>query len=222
MAMKSFSLVLISALILFASCASRQRSAAYGWSGGNSQQLFKGKLEEQEDKRMMIYNATVNIDVKSVDSASAQVSAMAKQYNGFVVSSGNYSTTIRVPAASLKDVLARIGTIGKITSKNISGKDVTDEFTDYSIRLDNAEKARKRYQELLAKANTVDEILKVEKELERLNGEIDLLKGKMNRIQHLVEYSTITVYHSKKAKPGVLGYVFVGIYKGVKWLFVRD
>ena len=59
--------------------------------------------------------------------------------------------------------------------KSITGKDVTDEHYDLNIRLENAQLARDRYLELLNRAQTVDETLKVEKELERLNTELDLL-----------------------------------------------
>jgi hypothetical protein len=88
--------------------------------------------------------------------------------------------------------------------------------------LDNSEKARTRYLALLAKAEDVQAALLVEKELERLNGTIELMKGKMNRMEHLVDYSTITIYISEKKKPGVIGYIGIGIFKAVKWLFVRN
>jgi hypothetical protein len=152
----------------------------------------------------------------------SKVTQIAKKHNGYVLRTSKSNTTIRIVSDSLNVAMAEIGTYGKVKYKNISGTDVTDEFTDYQIRLENAERSRNRYLELLQKAVTVEEILKVEKELERLNGEIDLLKGKMSRIDHLVDYSTIDVYYQQKVKLGVLGYVFVGAYQTVKWLFVRN
>jgi hypothetical protein len=74
---------------------------------------------------------------------------------------------------------------------------------------------------LLNRAQTVDEILKVEKELERLNTELDLLQGKIDRLDHLVDYATIEVNYEKGKKPGVIGYVIGGVFKAVNWLFVR-
>ncbi|MBK6622314.1 MAG: DUF4349 domain-containing protein [Saprospirales bacterium] len=102
------------------------------------------------------------------------------------------------------------------------GQDVTDEYTDYQIRLDNARKARERYLELLAKAENVEAALKVEKELERLNETIDLLEGKMTRIDHLSEFSTITIALKERKNPGLIGYIGIGLYYSVKWLFVRN
>ena len=67
----------------------------------------------------------------------------------------------------------------------------------------------------------ITEILKIEKELERLNNSIDYLEGKINRMSHQIKYATITVETSAELKAGIVGSFFTGIYKGVKWLFVR-
>lgn len=99
---------------------------------------------------------------------------------------------------------------------------MTEDYLDFKIRLENAEKSRERYLELLSQAENVEAALKVEKELERLNASIDILKGKMNRIDHLSEFSTITVNLKEKKKPGPLGYIGIGLYRSVMWLFVRN
>lgn len=217
--------LLAACIVILASCATKQSCPAYGnITSSTSSGSFDGggKFKVEEDKRMMVYNGSMTLESKNPDSVAAQVSSLAKKYDGYILTSGNNYTTIRIKSASLKDAMEEVAKLGKVTSKSVNGSDVTEEYTDYAIRLENAEKARKRYLELLAKANTVGETLQVEKELERLNGEIDLLKGKMNRIAHLVDYSTLTIYHEEKTKLGVLGYVFVGTFKAIKWLFVRN
>jgi hypothetical protein len=220
--MKTKLIIAILSCIIFTGCATHQRATAYSSGHMNARFLDDNMESDKATSRMMIYNASITIEAKNPDTVALRVTAIAKKYKGYVLSSSNTYTSIRILSSSLKDALNEIETFGKVKSKNIAGTDVTDEFTDYTIRLENAERARKRYLELLQKAVTVEETLKVEKELERLNGDIDLLKGKMNRINHLVDYSTIAVYHKEKVKPGIIGYVFVGIYKAVKWLFVRN
>ncbi len=172
--------------------------------------------------QMIIYNAYLDMTVKNVDTASARIIAVAKKYEGYVVSAGNRSTTIRVKSEHLNSALKELEVLGKVTSKNISGDDVTQQFKNLGIRLDNARKARLRYLDLLAKAEDVKAALEVEKELERLNKEIDLLESQINNLGMQVQYSRITVSLQERTRPGILGYVFVGIYKGVKWLFVWD
>ncbi len=249
--MKSNLLMLIAGLFIFTACETQhryrsegwaQKAPSYGYMGGQAN-AYRGnntqadgiqpfyKLEkaaeqvtqpDAEEERMMIYNASITLLPKNKDTASARISEIAKKYHGYILSSGSTEISIRVESTHLKEAMAAITTLGKTKEQEISGNDVTNEFTDYQIRLENAEKSRKRYLELLARANTVEEALKVEKELERLNGDIDMLKGRINRIGHLVNYSTIRVYYHDKVKPGILGYVFIGAYKAVKWLFVRN
>jgi TolA-binding protein len=90
-----------------------------------------------------------------------------------------------------------------------------------AMRVENAQKARKRYLELLEQATKVSDILAIEKELERLNGKIERLQGQINSFDKQVQYSSISIYFTEKVKPGPVGYIFVGLYKAVKFLFVR-
>lgn len=172
--------------------------------------------------RKIIYSAYLSLIVDNPDSTNVYIEKIAKKYKGYVNRIGTYQTIIRVKNDLLNKAINDISTLGKVRSKNIIGEDVTEDFFDYQIRLENAEKTRKRYLELLAKAENVETTLKVEKELERLNEKIDLLKGKINRINHLSKFSTITINLREKKKPGVLGYIGMAIYYSIKWLFVRN
>jgi len=173
-------------------------------------------------ERKVITSVGVTLIVENSDSANLHILRIANKFEGYFSEMSNERTTIRVKSESLDKVLEEISLLGEITDKNIYGNDVTTEFLDNEIRLENAEKTRIRYLELLAKANTVEEILKVEKELERLNKTIDMIKGHMNRLLHLSSYVTISIDLQQKKKPGIFGYLFVGVYESVKWLFVRS
>jgi PBP1b-binding outer membrane lipoprotein LpoB len=216
---------IISAMIvlILTSCSSSQKSyVAYESNPSETYTKQKAQSDKPEnDSRMMIYNASMTIESDHPDTVSAQVSGLVKKYGGYILNSGNNYITLRIESSNLYKVMDEIAQLGKLKDKNIQGIDVTDEFKDNKIRLDNAIKTRNRYLEMLQKASTIDEVLKVEKELERLNREIDLLEGKMNKIEHLVAYSTIHVKYEQKVKPGIIGYIGIGLYKGIKWLFVR-
>jgi hypothetical protein len=225
-------LLLLSALsgLMLASCVT-QRSASYAYDGGSSggvylegeRDLFGQDLEQRQsvDKKV-IYSSSIYLTVENPDTAIARLTNIAQQHNGYVQESGTTKCVIRIPNESRTAAAGAIEACGKVTYKNTTGEDVSDQYADYEIRLDNARNARKRYLELLEKAATVAEALLVEKELERLNETIDLLEGKMNRIDHLSTYSTITIYLKEKKKPGIIGYIGIGIYHSVKWLFVRN
>lgn len=227
-------------LFLISSCgASKKASSSKGWhydqasDQGGFGQVVKmedgvpdeyGEFAEKRkvEEKKVIFNGNVSLAVANPDSTNNKLEEIAKKYNGYVTELGSSKSIIRVKHLNMKIALAEVETLGKVQSKRLSGKDVTNQYLDFQIRLENAEKARNRYLVLLEKAENVTAALMVEKELERLNGTIDLLKGQMNRIDHLAEFSTITVYIKEKKKPGILGYIGLGLYHSVKWLFVRN
>ena len=226
-----FFVSLLATAVLFG-CASNRKADAY-YDNPSSNSTRGARSEDgntagstdvfgtvKDPDRVMLYNASVTVSTKKPDTVQKRVIALAKKYDGYMLSAGSYSTVIRVKAENLKSAVADVEKMGKVKSKNIYADDVTEDYKDNAIRLDNAEKARTRYLELLQKAVTVEETIKVEKELERLNTEIDLYKGKQLRMNHLEEYSTLTVYIKKKHQLGPLGYVAVGLWKVVKVLFV--
>jgi hypothetical protein len=129
---------------------------------------------------------------------------------------------IRISAGHFDSAIAEIESLGETSRKNVHGKDVSDEYYDAKIRLENKEKARSRYLELLAKAENVEATLKVEKELERVIGEIESLKGSMARIEQEQKLSLISIAFEKRGKLGPVGFVFYWTFRGIGWLFVRE
>jgi hypothetical protein len=179
-------------------------------------------------ERMVIKNATMRIELNPPEEGPAKVTEIAKRFGGYVSASSETAITIRVPAAAFEEVLEAIAQIGTLADRQITGQDVTEEYYDLNIRLRNALAALTRYLELLERAQTVEEALLVEHELERVTLEIEQLRGKLRYLRDQVGYSTIAVDFMEEytppeeSSPGPLGWVFYGIYLGVKWLFVWD
>lgn len=224
--MKLFNRIVIALHVLFLACGGSQYTAEksninVSHAGYTASSSVDKSPSADLDDRKVIYDANIKLKVKDVDTVNNQLGIIAKRYEGYVQSTSSTYSVIRVKATLLDKAMGDISELGKVESKGLSTEDVTDNYADYSIRLENLEKTRKRYLELLDKAENVEEILKVEKELERVNQEIDVLKGRLNRYDHLLAFSTIRVGLQEKVKPGILGYVFKGLYHGVKWLFVR-
>jgi len=176
---------------------------------------------EAPAERKVLYAANLTVVVAEPDTAVAKTVRLAESLGGFMSNSSSSSARIRVPAERFDEAMTTISNYGKLRSKYVSGQDVTDEYLDLGIRLENAEKSRARYLELLARAETVEAALAVERELERLNEVIDRYKGQRQRMDQLERFSTIDVAFQQKARLGPLGYVFKGLYSGVRWLFVR-
>jgi len=214
--------------LLFTSC-STERNAVTGWNyntpaysdAKNTGGLPAEALEDQTTERLVNFGADLRLNTKEPDTVMTKVVRAAKKYGGYVQSMSSEECKIRVRSENFMSALNEVSSYGKVIDKNIRSIDITDQYNDQKIRLENSEKARQRYMELLQKAGTIDEILRVEREIDRLTLEIEQIKGRIAVMNEQVYYSTITVNVNEKAKPGVVSYVFIGLYKGARWLFVR-
>ncbi|MCB9327450.1 MAG: DUF4349 domain-containing protein [Lewinellaceae bacterium] len=218
----------IGLLLLLVGCGSTNNNLLSGsnnyldeYQSLNSESSDYLNRNRQED-RMVAYTAYVKLTAENPDSVIQKIYVVAKNNQGYVVESNKHWVSIKIIKDNLLEALDEVAKLGKINDKNISGVDITNEYTDYNIRLENAESTRKKYLELLNIATNVESIINIERELERLNETIDLLKSKINKMNHSVEYSILSIEINKKVKPGILGYVTLGIYNSVKWLFVRN
>ena len=157
-------------------------------AGGPAERLDPGLR-----KRLIVYNAIVEVRVDRIAYALEQVKTLAGSMGGYVREMGTHSVTIRVPAGKFHETVAAIEKLGRVRRKQVKGTDVTEQVRDWHIQLENAESVRQRLAKLLEKATKVEEILKVEKELARVTETVELLKAKLRQLEHSVAYSTITV-----------------------------
>lgn len=149
--------------------------------------------------RMEIFSARLTVEVKDVTLALTQVASIAQQLGGYVAGSsasvfGDRETaaiTIRVPRANFYPAVSAIESLGKLKDKATQSDDVTQEYIDLTARRDNLQRQEKRLQEILTLGTTVDDVLKVETELERVRGEIERLTGRINYFENYVALSTI-------------------------------
>jgi len=213
----------IALVFLIIGCAGSSKESASD-STYRSQELAAGNDTDivREQTRIIIYNARFNIETDNVEKTSKEISSLAPTYGGYIVSAGNTRVVLRIPSDKFESAIKDLEKIKSVTSKNIYSEDVTDAYRDTELRLDSKIKARDRYLDLLKRAENVTAAVSVEKELERLNGEIEAMKGRLKHLSHLARYSTITVSIEEEIKPGPLGYIFMYTWKGIKWLFVRN
>ena len=170
----------------------------------------------------LIYTASLTLDVEKdlFEKTLEGIANRAKEKKGYVVSLSTQSITIKVPTTIFKESMAELKKLGEVASENVQVQDITEEFQDVEIRLANAEKLQKRLTQLLAKAATVEDTIKVETELSRVTEKIEALKGKMRLYSNQVDFSTISIYLQEPVKLGPLGWVSYILYRGIKWLFV--
>jgi hypothetical protein len=152
-------------------------------------------------ERKVTREVSLEIIVSDVGEVASRLEEMVKSTGGYVQNASmrqinglmQSNMTLRVPAEKLDDLLPRIEVLGKLERKNITGKDVTEEYYDSSARKATLEKQEKRILELLDKADTVKEILEIENELARVRGQIESLQARLKVIDDLTSLATVNV-----------------------------
>jgi hypothetical protein len=150
---------------------------------------------------LLIYTATVHLSVFEVERTQQSVIEIIREAGGFLQLQNDQQLTVRVPAANFRDALARIEQVGDVLHRNVQALDVSDEYRDLTIRLQNALAMRDRLQLLLQQASTTEQALQVEHELERVTLIVEQLRGRMQLLGDRLAFSTITVMFQPHAEP---------------------
>lgn len=151
--------------------------------------------------RKVTREVRLSIIVADVEAASSQVEGLAVEVEGYVESADIWQHderkqgqfTLRVPVERLDEVLTRLEALGRVDRKNITGKDVTEEYYDAEARRTTLERQEKRLLELLARAGTVKEMLEIENELTRIRGEIESQQARLKVLDNLTNLATINL-----------------------------
>jgi len=213
----------LSALFLLLSCTNKASvyDSTYAAAGFGANESPSRSSEAQED-RLITYNASIDLLVKNTEETKTKLAQQVKNNGGYIVRETDNSVNTRIPAENMDVFINFARTLGEIENETKTGTDITDQYRDNLLRLESLKNVRNRYMELLRQANAVSDILSIEKELERVNLEIERLEGRINHAEQSAAYSSITVRFREKAKPGPLGWIFYGLYRGFRWLFVWD
>jgi len=166
-----------------------------------------GELTE----RMIVRTGDMWLVVEDVPVALDQITGMADGFEGYVVSSRVWkegerlagSITIRVPAEHFEDAMRALREMAvDVNSERTSSKDVTEEYVDLSAKLTNLEATEEQLLRLMEKAETVKDILDVQRELSKTRGEIEQTKGRMQYLERTSATSLIEV-HLEQSKINV-------------------
>lgn len=142
--------------------------------------------------RKVIRNAELSIEVRSPAAAESTVSSLVAKLGGYVASSERQVTalegekkwtrvalSLRVPSERLDEALRELKRLGAgAETEKIGSEDVTDEYIDVGARVANQRHLEQQLVTILARADKVDEALKVHQELTSVRTEIDRLEGR--------------------------------------------
>jgi hypothetical protein len=185
--------------------------AAAAPASESSAQLADSTINANAIRRIVIKNAVLSIVVKDPVSAVDAIGKLAEKHGGFIVNSntqkvqtGNGLETpqatidIRVPAEFLTQSLDEIKALvsdqaAGILNEQVTGSDVTKEYTDLKSRLTNLQNAADQLKTIMAEAHKTEDVMSVYNQLTQVNEQIEVLKGQIKYYDESSSMSEIKV-----------------------------
>jgi Domain of unknown function (DUF4349) len=144
---------------------------------------------------MLIYTGDLQMetDADQIAPTIDRIIDVAESVGGRISARTDASVVVSVPSAQFRDAMTKMEPLGTVVHRSVRAQDVTEEFHDADVRLQNLRATRQRLQEFLAKAGNIPDTLTVERELERVAQEIDVLEGKVRFLKERAAFSQITI-----------------------------
>ena len=152
--------------------------------------------------KKIIKNGDMEIAVSNLLEAKKKVSEIIKNNKAYLQSetfrnsdtSENINLVIRVPHQNFDAIINSFSDgIGSVEAKTVKAEDVTEEYTDVSIKLENKRIYLEKYREMLKNAASTKDILEIQENIRALEDEIDVAEGRLRFIDDRVNYSTLEV-----------------------------
>jgi hypothetical protein len=168
------------------------------------------------DAPLVARTASLNLTTADFDHVRGAVNDLLKSHKGYLANlnitapagaARSLTASLRVPAADLPTALSELKHLGRVESEQQSGEEVTEQNADLEARLANSRNTEQRLTEILRqRTGNLSDVLDVEKELDRVRGEIEKMDGEKKGLTKRVAFSTIdlTVTEAYKARLDVV------------------
>jgi hypothetical protein len=186
----------------------QMRVASSGKAEGKQETLVAGtrtpasQVPEIETKTIKTGSLTIEIKKNTFNGSYGRVVLVAEGVGGFVSDSRSDSSggritggtvTVRVPNDSFSKVMGELEKLGKVKAIGEQAQDVTEEYVDLESRINNLKAQEAVYLGLMAKAQTIEESIAVQRELAVIQEQIEQLQGRKNYLDNHVQFSTVQV-----------------------------
>ncbi len=151
---------------------------------------------------VVIKNADLRVEVPALEPALDRVRGIAGEQNGTLAElelrseSGDRRTataTVRVPAGRFETALEALHGVGEVRSESVKSEDVTEEFVDLTAKQAALADQLQQYRRIMANTSRVEDVLVVQKEIERVQVELDRTEGRLRYLESRTSYSRITL-----------------------------
>ena len=152
----------------------------------------------------LIKTVRINAETEDLDAMLSQIDDRITELNGYVEARQVYNgsaysgrtsryaeLTVRIPVESLNLFVDHVSESANVVSSNEDTQDVTLSYVATESRINALKTEEKRLLELLAKAQTMDDLLLIESRLSEVRAELENYTSQLRLYDNLVDYGTI-------------------------------
>ncbi len=193
--------------------ADRPGEAADGKASGSAPQSQEKPEAQPSITRAIIKTGSLTIEAEDVDAKRQQAITVITGLKGQVASEDTGSDddgkitranlVLKVPTASYETAIQRLSELGKRMQIHQESSDVTEQVVDVESRIASQRASLERMRTLLAKANTIGEIVSVETELTRREADLESLLAKQKNLSLQTELATLALTLTAKGEKPV-------------------
>ena len=145
--------------------------------------------------------AAITLSTKEFDKTRASLDEIVKRHNGYMgelkvsapsEAGRSLTATLRIPAQQLDAALAELKKLGRVEDESQGGEEVTQQYVDLEARLSNGIHTEQRLTEILrSRTGKLQDVLKVELEIDRVRGEIEEMQAEKKELTKRVAFATL-------------------------------
>lgn len=150
----------------------------------------------------LIRTAWLELESTEFDEAVRGLEALTEEYRGYFETSsvanhkdgarwGDY--TVRIPAERFDAFLSQAGSLCHLTWQEVSQEDISESYYDTEGRLKTQQIKLERLQDLLAKAESMEDIITLESAISETEWQIENLSGTLRHYDGKVNYATVHI-----------------------------
>jgi hypothetical protein len=159
------------------------------------------------EQRKIIQSADIYMETLAFDTVLSELQRMVTDLGGYIESSqvsgrpiynSEYSRrsawyTLRIPVEHFTGFVNDMQDVGNVISKSLNGTDITASYFDTEARLDSLTLQEERLLAILEKAEKLEDVIELERELSDVRYQIESMTGTLRRWDNLVDYATVTL-----------------------------
>jgi hypothetical protein len=163
--------------------------------------------------RHLIRRASLRLRVDDYAEARTEVTGLVGRFGAYVAGEQEQrypervenTLTIRVPAARFDGLMEALLAVGdEVDARSVEVEDVTRQYVDLEARLGARRAVAERLTALLARANSVEDVLAVQTQLAQVQEGIEAAEAELRYLRNQVSLSTITLTLFEESATGVL------------------